>query len=114
MNGTTYKVLVSLKLPEVLAAGRWLLLHSLKRQLDLVQIGESLQWSSGKVYPRVVSRILRFIYLRVSQSIQRTTRAGGKLSEHNPKFHIHQLCELQNLRTTKISNLQKPYKNLGK
>ena len=39
--------------------------------------------------------------------------AGGKLSEHNPKFHIHQLCELQNLRTTKISNLPKLFKKQG-
>ena len=61
MNGATYEVLVS---PKVLVAGRSLLLHSLKTQLDLVQLVESPQWLSGKIYPRVVPKDTQF-YPRV-------------------------------------------------
>ena len=44
----------------------------------------------------------------------RKVTAGGKWSEPKPKFHIHQLCELQNLRTTRILSVPKPYKKHGK
>ena len=61
-----------------------------------------------------VTKLARESGLTSDQQEVEKGRAGGKCSEPTPKFHIHQFCELQNLRTTKISNLPKLYKNQEK